>query len=150
VLSHYTAPALPLLLLLVMLGWARLRSSGATGLLLARVVGIGLLAGAGMSAAQGIASDSMVVDQQTLASQLDSGRHLIFVRYAADFPHNNEYVFNAADLDQSRIIWAHYFGPLADAPVAEHFANRQVWLLDAGDTLRLNAYHPANDPFSPR
>jgi len=150
VLPHYTAPALPVVLLLAMMGWCKLRSSGATGLLLARVVGIGLLAGAGMSAAQGVSLDSQIVDQQTLASKLDGGRHLIFVRYEPGYRFSNEFVYNPADLEQSRIIWAHYLGPAADAPVAEHFSNRQVWLLDAGDSLKLNAYDPAKDPFSPR
>ena len=142
VLPHYTAPAWPVLLLLVMAGWARLRNSGATGLLLARVVGIGLLAGAGMSAVHGVSLDSRIVDQQTLASKLDPGRHLIFVRYEPGYRFSNEFVYNPADLDQCRIIWVHYFGPEADAPVAGHFPGRQVWLLDAGDKLQLKAYDP--------
>jgi hypothetical protein len=150
VLPHYTAPALPVLLLLCIAGWSKLRSRGATGLLLARVVGIGLLAGTGMSAAQGVSADSQIIDQQTLASKLGGGLHLIFVKYEPGYRFSNEFVYNPADLDQSRVIWAHYFGPAADAPVTAHFSNRQVWLLDAGDSLKLNAYDPANDRLNPR
>jgi hypothetical protein len=144
VLPHYTAPALPLVLLVVMVGWQKLWQRGhATRWVFARVVGIGFVAGALFSSAHGVSADSRIVDQQTLVSleaPLQTGRHLVFVRYEPGYQFDNELVYNAADLDQSRIIWARYFGPEDDAPVVSHFANRRAWILDAGKTLKLDVY----------
>jgi hypothetical protein len=149
VLPHYTAPSTPFILLLVVIGWRQLSQwkcrGAATGRILAHSVGIGLVAGAAMSAAQGISPDSQVVDQQTLVAieaPLQEGRHLIFVAYTAGHPFDNELVYNPADLDDSPIIWVHYFGPAADRAVADHFAGRQVWLLEAGSMLQLLPYRP--------
>jgi predicted small secreted protein len=144
VLPHYTAPAFATVLLLITLGWDRLWHWGRTGRSIAFAIAIGCLAGSLMAAAQPVSSDSQIVNQQALIdrpdSPLNTGRHIVFVRYEPGYHFDNEFVYNSAELPSNRIIWAHYFGPREDAPVSRYFGPRQIWLLDAGEVLNLQPY----------
>jgi hypothetical protein len=138
--SHYEAPVTPLFLTLFVIGWQRLRASSP---LAARAIAVGFLVGAGMADAQSIHRNRLYVEQQRFvdsAPVLQSGRHLIFVRYSPLHAFNDEYVFNRADLDTSPLIWARSFGPESDLPVAQRFGGRQVWLLNVAGKMDLQPY----------
>jgi hypothetical protein len=143
-LPHYTAPAMGLILLLLIIGWERLWQWGRVGRHLSRAILLGWIIGALMSACQPISEDSKIINQHALIDRPDSplstGRHLVFVRYEPGYLFDNEFVYNGAELESGRIIWARYFGPPNDEPVAQHFGNRQLWLLDAGERLNLQPY----------
>jgi len=117
------------------------------GQLLTIAIVIGFTAGAAMCICEGVSRDSQIVQQTRLVDlqpALYAGRHLIFVNYGpmteltSGFA--NEYVYNAANLDSSRIIWVRYFGPVLDRPVADHFTGRTIWMLDVGAKLELKPY----------
>lgn len=59
------------------------------------------------------------------------GKHLVFVRYAADHHFYNEWVYNRADIDASQIVWAREVDPESDAALVRYFADRKVWVIDA-------------------
>ena len=63
-------------------------------------------------------------------SQLDAapGQQLIFVRY---WPQHrfDEWVYNAADIDSARIVWARDLGPAENQKLLRYYPNRTVWLL---------------------
>ena len=59
------------------------------------------------------------------------GNHLIFVRYSPNHDPNAEWVYNRADIDHSRIVWAHPLGAQEDASLVRYYSGRRVWLLDA-------------------
>ncbi len=148
-LPHYTAPATAAIFLLVISGWHILANwkpkGSATGRLLARAMGIGLAVGLAISACRGVSADAMIVDQQSLVNrtaQLQSGRHLVFVRYLPGYPMGNEFVYNAADIDRSPIIWVHWMGDAKDSPIRRNYPDRRAWLLTAGQTLDLQPYLP--------
>ena len=66
------------------------------------------------------------------------GRHLIFVRYQVNHVPGDEWVYNAADIDGSSIVWAHDLGQEKNRELVAYYAGRgdqrQVWLLDADVT----------------
>ena len=107
----------------------------------------GFAAGSAMCIVESLPRDSQIVDQVTLINdyrELQTGRHIIFVKYGPMTElingFANEYVFNAADLDSSRIIWARWFGSQSDRAVAHEHPDRNIWLLDVGSGLKLNHY----------
>jgi hypothetical protein len=72
------------------------------------------------------------------------GEHLVLVRYgpvmmAAVRGHKNfqELVYNHADIDASKVVWARSLGPDKDEELIRHYPNREVWMVeqDAGVTL---------------
>jgi hypothetical protein len=64
--------------------------------------------------------------------QLDQipGRHLIVVRYAATHNPHGEYVFNHADIDGSRIVWARELDAQQNDKLFAYFKDRQIWLFE--------------------
>ncbi len=66
-----------------------------------------------------------------IARQLaaESGSHLVFVRYGA--AHTvREWVQNAANIDQARIVWALDRGEEEDRELRNYYPGRKAWLLD--------------------
>jgi hypothetical protein len=60
-------------------------------------------------------------------------KQLVIVRYSADHSPDQEWVYNHADIDSSKIVWAREMGPASNAKLLAYFAGREAWLLDADD-----------------
>lgn len=58
------------------------------------------------------------------------GRHLVFVRYLPQHG-PQDWIHNAADIDNSRIVWAVDRGPAEDLELQHYFPDRTYWTLDA-------------------
>ena len=65
-----------------------------------------------------------------VAATLDKlpGKHLVFVRYSPKHEPGDEWVYNAADIDGSKTIWAREMNPTADAELIHHYKDRDIWL----------------------
>jgi hypothetical protein len=63
-----------------------------------------------------------------IISKLDSvpGEHLVIVK-ASDEVSKGEWVFNGADLDHGKIIWAHELPGKSLHPLLEYYSTRHVW-----------------------
>ena len=58
------------------------------------------------------------------------GAQLAIVRYAANHEPFDDWVYNAADIDHSRVVWARQMGPVEDRELVRYFADRVVWLVE--------------------
>lgn len=65
------------------------------------------------------------------------GEHLVLVRYGPAHQIYEELVYNHADIDGSKTIWARSLGAEKDAELIRHYPNRDVWTVyeDGGVTL---------------
>ena len=59
------------------------------------------------------------------------GKQLVIVRYAPDHSPNAEWVYNRADIDGSRVIWAREMDKAANDRLLDYFHDRTAWLLAA-------------------
>ncbi|MGA3204856.1 MAG: hypothetical protein ABSF12_20375 [Bryobacteraceae bacterium] len=71
-------------------------------------------------------------NQARIAAQLAGipGRHLVFVRTKTDADNELQWIYNDADIDRSRIVWARDLGPERNAALVKYFAGRDVWMVD--------------------
>ena len=58
------------------------------------------------------------------------GQLLVFVRYSPHHIYQNEWVWNQADIDRSRIVFARDLGPDKDEQLIHYYPTRKVLLLD--------------------
>jgi hypothetical protein len=63
----------------------------------------------------------------TAALERFPGQHLVFVRAKSDPNNLFQWIYNDADIDRSRIVWARDLGPERNAQLIAYFAGRQVW-----------------------
>jgi hypothetical protein len=72
------------------------------------------------------------------------GKQLVFVRYWPEHIFQDEWVYNAADIDGSRVVWARDLGAVENEKLRRYYPERTAWLLEP-DALppRLTPYHPS-------
>ena len=58
-------------------------------------------------------------------------RQIVLVRYAAGHSPNQEWVYNHADIDGSKIVWAREMDAASDARLLRYFSDREAWVLAA-------------------
>ena len=58
-------------------------------------------------------------------------QQLVLVRYGADHDSQLEWVYNGADPDHAKIVWARDMGPEKNRELLSYYGDRRVWLLDA-------------------
>jgi hypothetical protein len=74
------------------------------------------------------------------------GEHLVLVRYSKDHNVGEEYVYNDADIDHSKTVWARDIPDMDLSPLLNYFRNRDVWLYEPDeDDGTVAPYLPQND-----
>jgi hypothetical protein len=88
------------------------------------------------------ASDLMSDRARILAHlQQEPGQHLVIVRYSAGHQFGLDWVYNRADIDASKVIWARDMGREQNAELLRYFQDRRIWLVEPDLTPpRLSAY----------
>jgi hypothetical protein len=150
---HYAAPITAVILAVILQGMRHLRAwrweGKPSGLLLARSITLICVLMVPLQvrmlpalARPGIWRPMGVVRAEILA-ELDSlpSGHLVFVRYGPDHDPLAEWVYNEADIDHAKVVWARDMGPAQNGELIEYFKERRTWLLEADEMPpRLSAY----------
>jgi hypothetical protein len=78
------------------------------------------------------------------------GRHVVFIRYGANHIFHDEWVYNAADVDASPIVWCRASDPTDDNEVTRYYKGRHFWVANVDrDTVRVSRYQPGLNSASP-
>jgi hypothetical protein len=149
--SHYAAPAVGLLFLLVLQGmrymricqW-RGRPSGRFLVQASVLLWFASLFPTYVSLASVGRSQEFALRRAQIRDQLerDEATHLVIVRYEANHNPNREWVYNRADIDGAKVVWAREMSSVQE--LLNYFKDRQVWLLKA------DAKPPTLAPYAPR
>jgi hypothetical protein len=72
-----------------------------------------------------------MADRAQIQSRLSEveGGHLVIVRYAPGHNLHAEWVYNAADIDGSKVVWAREMDAAANRELLAYFRDRRAWLL---------------------
>jgi len=74
------------------------------------------------------------------------GRHLVMVRYGEDHNIHDDWVFNGADIDSQKVVWAREIDAEHDAKLLDYFKDRKAWLVTPDDdNTYLAPYTPPPD-----
>jgi hypothetical protein len=70
-----------------------------------------------------------------LMERLSEGedRHLILIKYGPHHSYFHEWVYNEADIDASKVVWARAMDAKEDCKLVEYFKDRKVWSLAIDD-----------------
>jgi len=75
--------------------------------------------------------DHFITQRSVVQKRLSEmpGGQLAIVRYAADHDPIDEWVFNAADIDSSKVIWARAMDRESDQELIRYYGRRKAWLI---------------------
>jgi hypothetical protein len=87
-------------------------------------------------------------DRERVEDQLEAlpGFQIAIVRYSADHNPQDEWVYNAADIDQSRVIWAREMSPENNRELFRHYKDRKVWLVEPDTHPAAVSRYPSAGP----
>ncbi|HEV2103699.1 MAG TPA: hypothetical protein VGR58_13045 [Candidatus Acidoferrum sp.] len=143
---HYLAPAAGILFAALAQSIRHLRTIRIFGrpigaalsraILLALVFDVSLLVTQRLGDSQGWGGWGLS-DRADLLHELESkpGKHVVLVRYGPDHSVHEEWVFNAADIDASKVIWARDLPGERNEQLLRYYPDRTIWLAqpDTGD-----------------
>lgn len=166
--SHYAAPITAAVYALIVAALQRLRrwkpSGKTSGLALTRSTALiavvlfvvhAIAPGNGTEASTNLPTWCAPVFYRTWRSELTkqlsstSANHLVIVRYTTDHPPIDEWVFNRADIDGSKIVWARDAGPEGNAELVRYFPERKVWVVEPDKSRPTLAAYESRQPLQP-
>ena len=59
-----------------------------------------------------------------------TGKQLVFVRYYPQHIFQDEWVYNDADIDAARVVWARDLSPEQNTKLRQYYPDRTAWLLE--------------------
>ena len=161
---HYSAPATGLIVAVILSAMMRIRSWSRSGLFLSRAIPIACVV---LFTVRLVAEPLHIpVDHAStyyrfqffqyepqgwfprakIETQLESipGDHLVIVHYQPEHQPFPDWVYNRADIDHSRVIWAREMGARKNQELVDYYKDRCVWLLEADE------FHPRLIKYEPR
>jgi hypothetical protein len=75
------------------------------------------------------------------------GKHLIVVSYEADHNLHDEWVYNGAEIDAAKVLWARDIDPVQNARLFAYFKDRHIWFINPDiNNSDLISYQPLPSP----
>ena len=82
-----------------------------------------------------------------------AGDHLVFVNAKTERKNLYQWIYNDANIDLSRIVWARDLGDARNAQLAAYYnGSREVWMVDPNvepATIERMKYEAAGNPVNP-
>jgi hypothetical protein len=63
------------------------------------------------------------------------GKHLVIVHYGPNHSSHIDWIFNRADIDGSKVVWARDMGDSRNQELLLYFKDRQAWRIEADDPV---------------
>jgi hypothetical protein len=152
-LPHYFAPAAALLYLLLMQCGRHLRwfewKERPVGLALVRAIAVIYVATVILRLGLAVAHVHPEKDWQhgdmaraNITQELNAtpGQHVVLVSYAPDFDLDREWVFNGADIDSQKVVWARDMGAEKNQELFDYYQGRKFWRVEADGMVRIEPY----------
>jgi hypothetical protein len=155
--AHYAAPITCVLFLLIVQAVRHLRTmrwrGRPVGIALSRALMLCLVIDTSILVARGICDPlfwpcegdpSRATIEKTL--EHTPGKHLIMVRYTDDHNIHDDWVFNGAEIDGAKVLWARELDAEQNAKLLDYFKDRKIWLVTPDtDNTYLEPYTPPRD-----
>jgi len=156
--AHYAAPLTCVILALTVQATRHLRTMRIgprpAGVALSRAIVLLLVLDTGINTVRGVCDPlqwpcqgdpSRVAIAEKLAHT--PGKHLILVRYDQDHNIHDEWVYNGAEIDTAKVLWARELDPQQNARLFAFFHDRKLWLVTPdSDNAYLEPYTPPGSP----
>jgi hypothetical protein len=147
--AHYSAPATGLFVAVVLLAMRQMRSWNASGLFLSRCIPVICVLTLVLRAAATplhipvreffeyawYQKSSPELGRAAIQRELHAlpGTQLVIVQYHPDHKPFREWVYNDADIDHAKVVWAREMGPEQNLELIRYFKDRKAWLLQADE-----------------
>jgi len=90
-------------------------------------------------------TEPLGLQRAKVVSQLSRmpGKQLAVVRYSPEHAPFDDWVYNAADIDASKVVWAREMRAVSNRELLRYFQDRQVWLVEPDfDPPKVSPYSP--------
>jgi hypothetical protein len=155
---HYAAPLTATLFALLAQAMRRLRQwkwkTYRIGIFASRLIVVLLLARVFLPGAEQVNAPGRTwhLARAKIVGQLQATpqKHLVLVHYSPDHIVHDEWVYNAAEIDAAKIVWAREIPGQDLKPLLDYYHDRKIWLVEADSALpQLEPYRgEANAPSS--
>ena len=148
---HYVALICGVVLAAVVQGFRYLRAwrwhGGRVGLFLARALLLVVFASSFVQTEPALFNPAWLrhrTARNQILDQLKSmgGKHVVLVRYGPDHNFHNSWIYNAADIDGSPVVWARELDAAKNRQLLRYFSGRRFWVVNVDEP------QPALTPYS--
>ncbi len=142
---HYAAPLLGALFAIFMLALRHLRKwrwhGRPIGIALTRAIVFFILATIPYRVFESFRETANDPSVQQMAYRLEflkqlqstPGQHLVLVHYGDDHDVGQEWVYNRAEIDAAKVVWARAIPGADESPLLQYFRTREIWDVDADE-----------------
>ena len=89
-------------------------------------------------------SRSLRIRERPVMVLAHGDNHLVLVKQSRPAEEKLAWVYNSADIDALRIVWARYMEGIDHGSLRAHYSDRQAWILEADESPVRLGPHPSD------